>query len=264
MKKGSRLKNNEFGRCLSCGSILAKIGIRYPLYCPGLECKRAYEHTVRKRQPNRHIKCVFCGCEFTAVGVRRKYCSRECNNNADRVKNSKKPKPKKCKLCSSEFQPYNSLDKFCSTTCRINNMKSKRKYTRPNAAIKVTGENNPCYRNGMYARSAKKSMVGNRLFMKNRDELKQEIIERDGFISCQHCSTSQTYQWETHHIIYRSEKPKHPHLHDKVNLIVLCMKCHNEFHKNKGTRDSIVIERKLNELFGDDVLNKTEFLELKT
>lgn len=257
MKIGDKLKHNESGKCLHCGESVSLIGERYPLYCPGLVCKRAYEDTIRKRQPIRQIKCGFCGGDFTGIGIHRKYCSPECNYNADRRRTSKPPKPKKCKHCQIEFAPYNSLDKFCSANCRINNQKSKRSFNwRPDQVANRIGAKNPAYRNGMYTRSAKRTAVGNKVFFRNRDELKAKMIDDHGYLFCEQCKTGTTYQWETHHIIYRSEKPGHPHLHDKENLLHLCMQCHNDFHKSKDMRNAIVVERGLDKIFGQDVLDK--------
>ena len=68
--------------------------------------------------------------------------------------------------------------------------------------------------------------------------------------------TKTNTKFETHHIIYRSEKPNHEHLHSSNNLILLCVLCHNYFHKSKQTRVELVKERKLNEMFGNDVWRK--------
>lgn len=163
--------------------------MRFALYCPGLECKRAYEHKIRKRQPIRKIKCRICANEFDAVGSWRKYCSPKCNYQANLDRKSKKPKVKSCKFCTKQFSPYNSLDKFCSAECRINHQKSKRSFTRPNAAKSIMGENNPAYRNGMYTRATKRQFIGQKLFMRNRDEIREAMIAEYGYQFCEHCKT---------------------------------------------------------------------------
>ena len=71
-------------------------------------------------------------------------------------------------------------------------------------------------------------------YKKNRKELIDEVIESDGFISCQHCGKSNSFKFEVHHIMYRSEKPNHPQLHNKKNLIILCTDCHIDFHGDKS------------------------------
>lgn len=52
-----------------------------------------------------------------------------------------------------------------------------------------------------------------------------------------------------HHIVYRSEAPKHENLHNKRNVIKLCNECHSNYHNRKDNRKHLVIERKLWELF---------------
>lgn len=96
---------------------------------------------------------------------------------------------------------------------------------------------------------------GNELSQRDRDSYKQDLIDKEGFLYCERCKVSGT-RFEVHHLIYRSEKPKHEYLHDKINLINVCVKCHNWFHNNKSNRNQIVRERELNKYFGEDVLDK--------
>lgn len=75
---------------------------------------------------------------------------------------------------------------------------------------------------------------------------KKELLEETPF--CNLCGTT-NHVLDTHHIIYRSEAPKHKSLHDKRNLIVLCRECHNKMHENKNIRELLVKQRKLHLLF---------------
>ena len=171
--------------------------------------------------------------------------------------NIKIVKNKNCKVCNKSFKPYTTLDKFCSAQCRIDNEKSKRtRNWKQSNYKKIMGKNNPAYRNGNYCRSVKKTAVGERKFQKHSKEIKSDMINNKGYIYCQYCNTSNSLKFETHHIVFRSEKPLHKHLHDKDNLMILCIQCHNDFHKDKGKRNEIVIDRKLNDMFGNDILNK--------
>lgn len=166
-------------------------------------------------------------------------------------------KNKECKFCKKSFKPYTTLDKFCSAKCRVDKKKSKRSYNWSEESVKkITGKKNPAYRNGMYCKSNNKTAIGQKEFIRNSKEIKQEIINDFGYIHCQDCKTNNSLRFETHHIIYRSEKPLHENLHKKENLIVLCIKCHNEYHKHKSKRNDLVKNRELNILFGNDVLNK--------
>ena len=214
------------------------------------ECANTYKYP--KYYTDRY--CVYCGSKLGKG--RKKYCSRECQWRAANLKRSKKPITKKCQVCGKEFSPYTSLDKFCSANCRIESMKKKRDQRRrwgKESLKRRTGKNNPGYRNGNYMRTSKRTAVGNRKFQKTIKAIKERMIDERGYIYCQNCGTNQSLRFEGHHIIYRSEKPNHPNLHDKENAILLCIECHNDFHKHKSKRDLLVRVRKLNKLFGEDV-----------
>jgi hypothetical protein len=95
-----------------------------------------------------------------------------------------------------------------------------------------------------------------KIYLKNRKELFDNMIEERGYIYCEDCNTSNAFKFHTHHIIFRSEKPLHKDMHNKLNLINLCNICHDRYHDDKGFRNKLVEERGLNKLFGSDVLNK--------
>jgi 5-methylcytosine-specific restriction endonuclease McrA len=79
------------------------------------------------------------------------------------------------------------------------------------------------------------------------EEQKQEQYNEYGYNFCEHCG--RTGYVESHHIVYRSEAPNHPMLHDKINRILLTRKCHDWFHERKSNRDKIVEERGLRNIF---------------
>ena len=97
-------------------------------------------------------------------------------------------------------------------------------------------------------------MKGSTRYYTNRDRLRREKIDGIGYWCCDKCGRNNTYNYSMHHIVYRSEKPKHEHLHNEKNLIDLCMKCHLWFHEKKDRRNYLIEERKLTELFGNDIL----------
>lgn len=86
---------------------------------------------------------------------------------------------------------------------------------------------------------------------KNRKELVEKMKQDYGYIYCQRleCGKSSAYKFEVHHIVFRSEKPEHPYLHSKKNLIIVCDKCHNLFHNKKSIRNPLLKRRKLNQIF---------------
>ncbi len=199
--------------------------------------------------------CAVCGKKFMPNSSINKYCSFECKKRT----RSKNPKTKTCNHCDKEFKPYSSLDKYCCAYCRFEANRSKittRKLWTPEQRKRRTGKNNPNYRNGDYTRKTKRTDVGLRKFQKNGKEVIDSMIKERGYVYCEKCDTSNSPRFEKHHIIFRSEKPNHPHLHDKINLIVVCISCHNLYHKSKGIRDALIIERGLEKVFGNDVLSK--------
>lgn len=91
-------------------------------------------------------------------------------------------------------------------------------------------------------------------FIKIRNEIRIKKFEDFGYWFCDKCKSNKIYHYSMHHIVFRSEKPKHKHLHNKRNLIDLCEEHHNWFHEKKDRRNYLIEERKLTELFGNDIL----------
>ncbi len=245
-------------KCLNCKKPTGKWGDRNKLYCD-INCRDMY-YAKKNKKYHKEKKCKICGKEFKPKSTINTYCSFKCGYQAELLKRSKKPLTKKCKYCKKEFKPYTSLDKFCSANCRVNEQKSKRKRNWGIGKSKgIEGVKNPAYRNGNYTRGAKQTAIGQRLFIKNANIIKQNLINERGCIYCEDCGLTTSIKYESHHIIFRSEKPLHKNLHDKENIIILCIDCHNEFHKHKSIRNYLVRGRKLNEIFGNDIkLYKTK------
>ena len=82
-----------------------------------------------------------------------------------------------------------------------------------------------------------------------REGLKEKMFNEYGYIYCQNCFTTSSYKYEIHHIIYRSELPKHKELNNPRNLIILCELCHKWFHNKKTRRNDLIVKRKLWEVF---------------
>ena len=76
-----------------------------------------------------------------------------------------------------------------------------------------------------------------------------QILERLEYPHCERCERSDRYKFSFHHIVYRSEAPKHPNLHHPDNLIHVCDYCHNYFHESKARRIYLINERRLFKLF---------------
>jgi arginine/lysine/ornithine decarboxylase len=208
--------------------------------------------------------CIICGDKFNKKVHNQTTCSKECRkklklinaktyyiSNAkkiiERVSNYK-PYIHICIECWNEFNSTKKIAKFCSKKCEA----------KANKIIRLW-KNNPWYRNWEYIKEniwSSKINHKQRLFMKQCKILDEQIINDIWYIYCQSCWVSVSAKFEHHHIVYRSEKPRHKYLHDLRNIILCCMECHNNFHKSKWNRNELVKERKLHELFWNDILNK--------
>ena len=93
-------------------------------------------------------------------------------------------------------------------------------------------------------------------YSENRQKLIDQQLDQRGHIYCERCETSQSFKFHCHHLVFRSEKPKHHAIHIVENLMIVCDKCHEIFHADKSVRNDIVEQRRLNEVFGNDILNK--------
>ena len=240
--------------CKNCNKTTDKWGNKYKKYCD-IKCQREFE-LISKKKIFESKNCIICNKDFipkTSVNI---CCSHECKVKNDINKQSNKPKSKVCKNCDKEYIPYTSLDKFCSANCRIDNQKKGRKFKWSKESIeKRSGKNNPAYKHGLKIIGTKQNNDGLREFQRNRKEYINDIKEKYDYVFCEKCNKSNV-KLEAHHIIYRSEKPYHKYLHKKINITLVCVKCHNWYHNKKSNRNEIVIERKLNEYFGNDVLDK--------
>jgi len=248
----------DFGiiKCLTCNTSFTKKNYQQKYCCEF--CRKTQQKSKRKKI--KFAKCAKCGKEFEKKYT-SKYCSYDCKAEHYREKRILKysktdmKSDRKCRNCGKIYKPKSAFQKFCSFDCQKNKKKSKisRRWSIEKAE-KRKGQNNPAYKHGL--RSNGKKIANSREFTRNSKNIKEQIINTVGYLMCEHCKTSNSLRFETHHIIYRREKPKHENLHKKENLIVLCIQCHNDFHKYKPKRNYLVRERKLNELFGDDVLDK--------
>lgn len=202
------------------------------------------------------IKCKICSNDFVQKTYNQLYCwSKECRKKVKYLSykkdyekhkercigNAKKPRyTKECDFCNKEFRTYSKIIITCSDKCYRERMARNRLW-----------EWNPSYRNWAYTKESDKKIhkKWDRLFQKMCREMNEQMIEKYWYRFCECCWVNQSLRWEHHHIVFRSEKPGHEFLHSKENTIHLCIKCHNEYHKNKSKRDSLMKERWLDKIF---------------
>jgi len=179
-------------------------------------------------------KCVICGKEFVRRNYSEKTCSPECsyqNRKNLMKKRSKETVEKTCKKCGKTFvvRKHYISSKLCRE-CQYKKMSKDRK-----------GKGNPAYRNG--------TRVNGKHFATSKHgnackKYRKNFLEIYGFLYCESCDTSNSARFETHHIYYASRFPKHKELHNEKNLILLCIKCHNQFHAEKRKEEFKQLERK--------------------
>lgn len=172
----------------------------------------------------------------------RKKMGKKLYERREELMKQKKYLEKSCKICEESYFSYNSLKKYCSRKCFTVSQKESRKK-----------KGNPNYRNGKGVLAKQWSV--------NRKKFKENFIEKNGFLSCERCKkalSNDIFVSHVHHIVYRSEAPKHENIHNLLNFLLVCVKCHSWFHQKKDRRDYLVKERKLWELFPEfEYLKKT-------
>lgn len=149
--------------------------------------------------------------------------------------------------CENEFRPFKTTDKYCRD-CAYKKVKPlKRTPLKKVSSLKIS--------KGYIGKSKKKHLKTYKPnpfeveFSKAKVKVKERVIEEYGRLCCERCATTKSIQFSTHHIIYRTEKPKNPSLNDQLNLIYLCFDCHEWFHKKKTNRNPYIKSRKLYEIF---------------
>jgi 5-methylcytosine-specific restriction endonuclease McrA len=164
----------------------------------------------------------------------------------------------KDKDCSKMYYKYKSTDKYCSFSCKAKNTKKPimthgfvHKLTKP----KVIDWDAKYKKDKELAkkRKTKKNKLSDfeKEFIKAKVKVKKRVIEEYGQLVCERCRCKSSIQFSVHHIIYRSEEPKHKMLNNILNLIYLCYDCHESFHKVKRSRNYLIQKLNLTKLFGN-------------
>lgn len=199
--------------------------------------------------PSKQKICKICGKSFEVkIPWNRLTCSYECHIENCKII-SKKFRDLRVELlcikceCKYYKRPTHPDKRLCKL-CSYKKMSEDRK-----------GNKNPGYRNGLRIGSMKKYSEGQSKHLKACAKYRKKFIEKYGYIFCEVCllNESSVPRTEVHHIYYASLWPKHKHLHDFRNLIMLCIQCHNNFHsgKYKEMFELLEKERELKELFAD-------------
>lgn len=211
-------------------------------------CTKHYKRFTKHGDPLYEYKHEIVYCKIEGC-KERAHAHKLCSNHIYEYKKENKLlriHDCKCIVCLKDFKSHTKKSLYCSRDCFYKNSKQER-----------IGEGNPSFRNGFYVKTANKTIIYHkeREFTCIKHELQRNMIDKKGYIYCEHCGVTNSLKFENHHLIFRSEKPKHDNLHNIRNIIHLCIVCHNNFHKDKHKmREKYIEERNLIELFGNDIM----------
>lgn len=196
-------------------------------------CKAHYNALLKHGDPlyyekNKTKKCHDCDEQIPRLKKRCFNCEKVIAIERSRANRKKREGVKKCKHCGEDF--LGITEKFCSRKCFFEDSKESRK-----------GKDNPAYRNGDYTGIATGGVnKGNRnTGARQCKAYKENFLLENDYVFCEKCGVSNSMRFEVHHLVYRSEAPKHPNLHHEDNLFLVCIDCHNSLHKKKDTREEL-------------------------
>ena len=152
-----------------------------------------------------------------------------------------------CETCGNEYFPKTSTQRTCSKECKKTlSFKEKRRL-----------------KNDQFKRQEKEKRKKAFAEWTQTNTIKMAIfrdMEKEGGIYCEECGRRGNYtKIEEHHIIFRSELPRHPKRHCRENVLILCEACHRKFHEHKKIRDKWIIKRRLWEVF-PEVIKKEKYI----
>ena len=190
-------------------------------------------------------KCLHCNKVFSTKFSRKTTCSQGCRKAHTKTLPCR-THPGQCKRCGKEFVATNKKIKHCSVACS-----------------KPKGKAHPAYKHGHRAEGKRFPRHNEAEYKKVSTKIREKMMD-GGYMYCQVCSRSGLGRYDTHHIVYRSEAPRHENLHNERNLVICCVPCHNWFHKKKENRARIVQDRRLWELFPNKIHNGEHKLDRDT
>lgn len=248
-------KNGKNIKCKKCQKEFYIPASRFSSkrYC-SVDCSKADNYGFKPRNRD----CVICGKSFlieTGTKMQKKTCSSNCHYELAKqitgrsvARRMSTKVVRTCKGCSAKFSGHGLYQtNYCTKDCQYKHYKEKR-----------TGKGNPNYRGGIWAvggiyhKGSKAAQIHSMACARK----KKEFLKVHDYLFCEVCKISNTMVFDAHHIVFASEKPGHKHLHNSKNLIVVCRNCHLAFHRSKKSRNSLLAERGLVELFKDERLVK--------
>lgn len=108
--------------CCQCGEVFQTRGWGKPRAFCGAVCLERWRSDAFAGE--RRV-CRCCGAEFDAATPQQVFCSRRCNNKADRPPVDRSPKP--CAHCGTVFVPKRGNAKFCKRPCAVAGSRRERR-----------------------------------------------------------------------------------------------------------------------------------------
>ena len=140
-------------------------------------------------------------------------------------------KKRKCPVCEKDFTRAGFVHaKFCSRDCFHKDSKKSRKKKK-----------NPNYRNGSHINAHYCKDYADWVY-KERGLLLEEL-------GCEICGVMSGVIFDRHHIVFKSEMGYHDEINNPRNIIQVCRTCHSDYHGKRRSRDTLVADRGLEELF---------------
>lgn len=153
-----------------------------------------------------------------------------------------------CSICSEEFIKKTSTQMTCpNKECRKAHQEANKNTKKLHGHLVLIKE------------SIKTSQKEEKLTRTVKNAILNDMTSKVWYTYCEKCWATNKLL-ELHHAIFRSECPKHPQKHSKINSIILCHSCHEWFHEKKSNRNYLIIERELWNVF--DFLKKEYYLNL--
>lgn len=167
------------------------------------------------------IKCIVCGREVEAQRTTKKYCSKDCENTARRIKWINRPKvekeqqlmpEKECPICNNKFRPKNAAAN--QRTCCYNCMPDGVQLTRGGFLAKLKE-----------ARGGKCIKCGYNKCLKALEFHHLDPSKKDFTISNDHFKLLDA-------------------VNESKKCILICSNCHKELHDNIWTIEELNLEEK--------------------
>ena len=218
-----------------------------------VKCRDAF----KMQRGNNKVKCAFCGKEFLrhkSTHCVLNFCSKECRHKYNTVEVV-------CDYCGKIFRKNNGeitkankrkkndeqLRHFCSNECNLSfhkvliicNFCGKSFWRQRSWAGR--GKNycsKECYRQDQKdIYQQRRNVKPNRYYGTKWQEIRNQVLERDGY-ACQICGYDKdSSQLHVHHIIPFRDFVDKDKANDFGNLIVVCRKCHPKIEQK--ARDGI-------------------------